>query len=130
MENIEADYEARPELDRYEDRGIDNQIIQNELSLDGRREVEERLEREERFRMAGRRPGAFIDDEYEEDQDEVMAAMKQERMRMMMRDNGGGDDDENLDGMDNVLDFEDVQGPLSVWLKKADVVKFIYRQFN
>ena len=94
--------------------------------MDGRLEVEARLDREERFRMAGRRPGAFIDDEYEEDQDEVLAAMKQERMRMMMRDNGGADDDDDP-GMDNVLDFEDVQGPLSVWLKKPDVVKFIYR---
>lgn len=78
--------------------------------------------------MAGRRPGAFIDDEDEEDQDEVLAAMKQERMRMMMRD-GDGEVPED-DGMENLLDFEDVQGPLSVWLKKTDVVKFIYRQFN
>lgn len=29
-----------------------------------------------------------------------------------------------------MLDFEDVKGPLSVWLKKADVIKFITRQFN
>jgi hypothetical protein len=80
--------------------------------------------------MAGRRPGAFMDDEYEEDQDEVLAAMKQERMRMMMRDNGGDELDGGNDPMDNLLDFEDVQGPLSVWLKKVDVIKFIFRQFN
>jgi hypothetical protein len=41
MENIEDDYEARPELDRYEQRGLDDQIVQNELSLDGRKAVEE-----------------------------------------------------------------------------------------
>lgn len=97
--------------------------------MDARQEVEARLEREERLRMAGRRPGAFIDEDDEEDQDEVFAAMKQDRMRMIMRD-GDGNLDEDEGGMDNLLDFEDVQGPLSVWLKKTDVVKFIFRQFN
>ena len=76
MENIEADYLANPHLDRYEERGIDDQILHNELSAGARAEVEERLERDDRLRMAGRRPGAFMDDEYEEDQDEVLAAMK------------------------------------------------------
>lgn len=47
----------------------------------------------------------------------------------MMRDgdaNSQGDEDE----MQKLLDFEDVKGPLSVWLKKPDVIKFVTRQFN
>jgi len=55
--------------------------------------------------------------------------MRQERLRIMMRDgdaNSQGDEDE----MQKLLDFEDVKGPLSVWLKKPDVIKFVTRQFN
>ena len=32
--------------------------------------------------------------------------------------------------MQKMLDFEDVKGPLSNWLKKENVIKFITRQFN
>jgi DNA replication licensing factor MCM2 len=53
-------------------------------------------------------------------------------MRMMVRnemDDGEGNasDDDNYQ---NILDFEDVKGPLSIWLKKPDVIKFIHRQFG
>jgi len=50
MENMEDDYQVRPELDRYEARGIDDQIVQNELSMDARREIDEKLDREDRYR--------------------------------------------------------------------------------
>jgi hypothetical protein len=57
--------------------------------------------------------------------------MKQERMRMMMRDDGdGGNAGSGTGGLDQILDFEDVKGPLSIWLKKPDVIRFINRQFN
>jgi len=29
-----------------------------------------------------------------------------------------------------MLDFEDVKGPLSSWLRKGDVIRFITKQFN
>ena len=48
----------------------------------------------------------------------------------MMRDNDEAASGQGEEDMQNVLDFEDVKGPLSVWLKKADVIKFITRQFN
>lgn len=75
----------------------------------------------------------MANDEDFDDEEEVLQAMKQERMRMMMRDDGG--DANGLgagsgSGLDQILDFEDVKGPLSIWLKKADVIKFISRQFN
>lgn len=59
-----------------------------------------------------------------------MAAMKQERMRMMMMDGGDEPNADEGDDLQNLLDFEDVQGPLSVWLQRTDVIKFIARQFN
>ena len=43
-DNMENDYEARPELDNYEAQGIDDIIQQNELSMEGRIEVERRLD--------------------------------------------------------------------------------------
>lgn len=32
--------------------------------------------------------------------------------------------------MADILDFDDVQGPLNLWLQKRDVIKWISRQFN
>ena len=49
-DNMENDYEARPELDNYEAQGIDDIIQQNELSMEGRIEVERRLDQDERLR--------------------------------------------------------------------------------
>jgi hypothetical protein len=41
---MENDYEARPELDNYEAQGMDDIIQQNELSMEGRIEVDRRLD--------------------------------------------------------------------------------------
>jgi hypothetical protein len=70
-ENMEDDYEARPELDRYDDVGIDDQAGHDELSLNQRLDVDQRLEREGRMRaaMQGRRAAALVDDEYDDDED-------------------------------------------------------------
>lgn len=67
---MEKDYEARPELDIYEAQGIDDLVGADELSQEGRMEVDRRLDQEERLRqnMQGRRPGALLDDEDEEDE--------------------------------------------------------------
>ena len=42
MENMEDDYNAVPELDNYEDVGIDD-LVQDELSAEGRAEVDRKL---------------------------------------------------------------------------------------
>jgi hypothetical protein len=42
-------------------------------------------------------------------------------MREGHMDQGNEEDDQN------VLDFEDVRGPLFVWLKKQDVMKYVKR---
>jgi len=80
-----------------------------------------------------RMPGAFMDDEYMEDNendDQLHNQMRQQRMQMMMRGNDQQDDEEEMNGIAGALDFEDVKGPLSAWVKKQDVAKFISRQFN
>jgi DNA replication licensing factor MCM2 len=128
LDNMEQDYEERPELDRYEEDGLDDDD-QNELSLEGRMQVDKRLDQEARMRQLGRRPGALMDEEYEEDDEMLQNQIRQERMRMMREGaidhgmGGGGDDQDE----DNVLDFEDVRGPLFVWLKKQDVIRYVKR---
>ena len=70
-------------------------------------------------------------DEYEDDDEMLSRQLRQEKMRQMLRnDQEDGIGSEDGDNLQNVLDFEDVKGPLSIWLKKSDVVKFIQRQFN
>lgn len=67
---MEEDYEHRPELDRYEAAGLDDDILaQNELSHEGRLEVERRMDQDERLKqnMKGRRPGALMDEDDDEE---------------------------------------------------------------
>jgi len=73
MDNMEQDYEARPELDMYEADGVDN-LEQNELDLQGRMAAEVELDERERrqMQMGQRRPRAFMDDEFDDDQDEIL----------------------------------------------------------
>ena len=128
---MEKDYQANDELDRYEHVGLDNES-QQELSLNARMQADQEMERQERAKlnMAHRRPGAFNDEELEDDENEILHnEMRRERMRIMM-DNNGGEGDQDPDALQNMLDFEDVKGPLSVWLRKNDVIKFITKQFN
>ena len=130
---MENDYNAVPELDNYEAQGIDD-LVQSELSLEGRAEVDRKLEQEARLQanMRGRRPGALMDEDDEEDE-LVQQQIRQERLRMMREGLGGqdggadGNDGDDPDGIANALDFEDVRGPLFIWLKKPDVIKFVNR---
>ena len=139
MENMEDDYQAVAELDNYEAQGIDDILEQNELSHEGRAEVDRRLDQEERLRanMQGRRPGALYEnDEDDEENELVNQQIRQERLRMMREGldgaGGGGDGGDGDDPNDiaDALDFEDVRGPLFIWLKKPDVIKFVNRQFD
>ena len=53
-------------------------------------------------------------------------------MRMMREGGMDGGQVGEADGNDvaDVLDFDEVQGPLNVWLQKTDVIKWVSRQFN
>jgi hypothetical protein len=102
---------------------------QNELSMNQRMNVDKRLEQEDRLRQLGRRPGALMDEEFDEDDELLHNQIRQERLRMMREgvvDQGVHDSQDQ----ENVLDFEDVRGPLFVWLKKQDVIRYVKRQFE
>lgn len=135
LENMEDDYKADERLDHYDDIGIDDQLV-DELSAEGRAEVEKKLDQEERLRanMQGRRPGALLENEDDEEDELVAQQIRQERLRMMREGLGGNEhgnqDADDPDGIANALDFEDVRGPLFIWLKKPDVIKFVNRQFD
>lgn len=77
----------------------------------------------------GRGPVAFHNDEDGEENEELYNQMRQERMRMMMRDDGD-QGAEQEDDLQQILDYEDVNGPLSQWLKKTEVIRFVVRQFG
>jgi hypothetical protein len=128
MDNMEQDYEERPELDRYDLDQLDDEE-QNELSMAGRMQVDEQLNREERMHQLGRRPGALMDEE-DEDDEEILNQMRKDRLKKMREggfDHGMHDSQEDPN---NVLDFTDVRGPLFVWLKKQDVIKYVKRSFE
>ena len=78
-----------------------------------------------------------MDNEDDEEDELIQQQIRQERLRMMREGlggdqggGGGGDDGDDPDGIANALDFEDVRGPLFIWLKKPDVIKFVNRQFD
>ena len=87
IDDMEQDYELRPELDVYENDGLDDQMGSQgprELSMGERAAIDKQLQQEDRIRqqLAGRRAGAFLQDE-EEDDEEMHIQMRQERMRLM-----------------------------------------------
>lgn len=73
MENMEDDYKPDERLDHYDDVGIDDQLV-DELSAEGRAEVERKLDQEARLRenMQGRRAAALMDNE-DDEEDELVA---------------------------------------------------------
>jgi DNA replication licensing factor MCM2 len=128
MDDMERDYEARPELDRYDMEGLDEDD-QRELSMTGRMQVDQQLNREERMQQIGRRPGALMHEEFDDEDEDMHNQIRQERLKMLREggiDHGGPDSGDDP----NVLDFEDVRGPLFVWLKKQDVIRYVKRQFE
>ena len=82
MDDMEKDYEARPELDNYEMDGLDEDD-QQELSMNARMNIDNRLEQEDRLRQLGRRPGALMDEEFDEEDEVLHNQIRQERLRMM-----------------------------------------------
>jgi DNA replication licensing factor MCM2 len=112
LDGMENDYQQRPELDHYEEVGINDDDNMIELDMNQRRDIDMQLDREElqRQAMQGRRPGALIDDEFEDEQDDINNQIRQERMRMMREgryDDQAVDEDED---MNKYLDMEDVRG--------------------
>lgn len=133
FENMEQDYRRQDELDHYEGVGIDDDR-HDELSMNQRMMVDQRLDQEQRIREAtGRRPGALMDGEDDEDIDEnELNDMRRRRMREMreaMYDDAV-DINQDHDDLINIVDYDEVKGPVAVWLRKPAVIRFISRQFD
>jgi hypothetical protein len=73
-----SDYGAKPELDRYESEGIDDEGDHAALDYEARREIERKMNQEDRARQQkGRRAGAFMDDnEYSEGDDDIARQLR------------------------------------------------------
>lgn len=80
------------------------------------------------MRKQGRIPRAFIEDEEQySDEDEELARQRRMEQMKARRDEEFGEEDQE---MEDVLDYEDVKGKVSVWVQKPDVVKWIRKHFD
>ena len=111
-----------PELDQYEQVGMDNEDY-GAMNIDERRAAEKELIQNERLRdrTQARAPAAFVDDE-ELSGDEQYARRGQARM---MRAAEEVDDDGELGNMANVNDYGEAKEPLTQWVQKKEVISYI-----
>ncbi len=111
---------AKPELDKYDNEGIDDES-QDEMDYETRRELNKKMDLEERMRQKGkgRMPVALLGDDLNEysGDDDINRQIRQERMRLLRQGEGEiiGDEDQY---MNDDLDLEDVKGKLSLWVQK------------
>lgn len=126
---MEADYRAIPELDTYEEEGID-EANYSDLDVDTRFAAEEELKRRDMSEQIsrGRGPAAFYSGELEEDMNMALIS----RHRALQRNLQTGiesmtieDDPEEL-----ALDFEDPKGKLSKWIQEPRTHRWIRRNFT
>jgi DNA replication licensing factor MCM2 len=134
IENMEDDYQQKPELDKYESEGLDDDGDHANLNYEERRELEKRMDLEARAKaQRGRRAGAFMDDDEYSEADDVARQMRLERMRQQ---NNRGDEDmggtggDDLDMVQDVIDYEEVKGALSQWVQRPEVVRWIRKSFS
>lgn len=89
------------------------------------------MDRNKRVFNNRRMPGALLDEEMNEYSDDHQLArqIKEERMRMLKEGMGvdmGDDDDQEMDP----VDYEDIKGKLSIWLRKGEIIKWIKKMFT
>ena len=78
--------------------------------------------------MKTRRPGAFEDeDEFDDD-----GQMRDIRMRKFREEREEQNEDvvDSEDGMQDLLDYEDVKGKLSIWVQRPEVRRWIRKMFG
>ena len=102
-----------PELDRYEDEGMDNAEF-DAMGVDQRRAAERELDQDQHARDMGqvRAPAAFVDDEELSGDEQFAERRGQARM---MRGAEEVDDEGGLGNMANVNDYGEAKGPLTEW---------------
>ncbi len=126
---ITSDYQEKPELDRYEADGLDDEGDHAELDYQQRREIERNMDQDARMRQQrGRRAGAFMDDNEYSENEEIARQMRMDRMKALHGDgNVAMEDDQE---MNEVIDFEDVKGQVSQWVQKQEVIRWIRKTFG
>jgi DNA replication licensing factor MCM2 len=132
LENMEDDYQPKAELDRYESEGLDDEGDHADLDYQQRRELEKQMDQEARAKaQRGRRAGAFMDDDEYSEADDVARQMRLERMRQQnQRDEDVGAAGEDHEMVQDVIDYEEVKGPLSQWIQRPEVVRWIRKSFS
>ena len=126
---LTSDYQEKPELDRYEADGLDDEGDHAELDYQQRREIERNMDQDARMRQQrGRRAGAFMDDNEYSENEEIARQMRMDRMKALHGDgNVAMEDDQE---MNEVIDFEDVKGQVSQWVQKQEVIRWIRKTFG
>ncbi|MBN3325805.1 MCM2 factor, partial [Atractosteus spatula] len=126
-DGMERDYRAIPELDRYEEEGLDDEEDLSELSPGARAAAEEAMRRRDQERgMGGRlRRGLLYDSE---DEDEERPARKR---RLAERAADGAVSDEDDEIIESIENLEDMKGhTVREWVSMAAPRLEIYHRFK
>ncbi|ORY94855.1 MCM2/3/5 family-domain-containing protein [Syncephalastrum racemosum] len=129
-DDLEKDYAANPEMDRYEDAGLDDEEEYGGLDLGARNALEARLARRdaEIQRRQGRLAGAFMDSI----DDDIATPQMPTRIRRRHR----YDDDAMLDGTEDAPEMsldelQNVKGDtISDWVSMEAPRRAIKREFR
>jgi DNA replication licensing factor MCM2 len=126
-DTLEQDYREIPELDRYEQEGIDEDEY-SEISYDARREAEEQLElRDTANRIINsRRPEALMQDFTSDLDSTLLNRLRRTQPGLEARLDAMDIEDED----EKAIDMEDAKGNLKNWIKERKVVKWIERKFT
>ena len=127
IENMDNDYKAIPELDRYEKEGIDdNENSDRRLTAEQRLQVDRLLnERDRKIAAKGqRRPVTMLDDDSEDD--DLARQLRRERLKITQEQEADGDEEDDA----KYLDIEEAKGNITEWLQQPRTIKFIRNQFS
>lgn len=126
---MQQDYRAIPELDTYEDEGLDEGDY-SELEQSQRQTAEELMKRRDLAeRLAhGRGPAAFHSEELEQDMNYALLSRHRALQRTLISGMEGLNIEEDHEEL--ALDFEDPKGKLSRWISEPRTVRWIRRNFS
>ena len=132
LENAEKDYENIPELDKYEEEGVDDEKYE-EMDVEAKKkaddEVEARIRKQKEKQFPSRIPIALLKEEYDDEEDgDIM--WKKLRTQTMRFNDGIDINDDDLKDTENYINREDVKGKLSDWLKQPNIIRYIQKTFS
>lgn len=123
MEDMEADYSLNPEMDRYDERDIDD-TAQNDMDIDGYRAVTKKLDE---------RDAILNDPNFMGDMDDE-GSLPTRRRRRNLYDEDQDMDDMDIDPLNEELTLEslaDIKAQsLSEWVVQPNVSRTIAREFK